>query len=95
VLIADVVGQVLVDHLGIDPARLVGTARLEDDLGLDSLALTEVLLGLEDELAISVPDPVQAELLTLADLVEVVASELAGRQATSSSGWASEGRRPA
>jgi len=78
VLIDDQVRRMLVDHLGIDRARLVGGARLDEDLGLDSLGLTEVLLGLEDELRISIPDPVQAELRTLDDLVAVVASQLTG-----------------
>ncbi len=89
------VRHVLVDHLGIDPARLIGAAGLESDLGLDSLGLTEVLLALEDELAISIPDTLLAELRTLADLVDVVATQLAGRQPASPSGWASGRRRPA
>jgi len=77
-LIDDQVRDVLAAHLGVDPAELVGQARLEDDLRLDSLALTEVLLALEDELAISIPDPVQADLRTLADLVEVVTRQVSG-----------------
>ena len=73
-LIGDLVRQVLVSHLGADPDRLAGHALLFDDVGLDSLSLTEALLVLEDELAISIPDPVQAELRTVDDLVAVVAS---------------------
>jgi len=70
------VGDVLVNHMGVDRERLVGPARLDEDLGLDSLALTEALLVLEDELAISIPDPVQLFLRTFDDLVAVVASQL-------------------
>ena len=70
------VGDVLVEHLGIDPAGLVGSARLAEDLGLDSIGLTEALLALEDELAISIPEPVQADLATLDDLVAAVGSRL-------------------
>lgn len=73
----------LVDHLGVEVARLVGPARLEEDLGLDSLSLTEVLLVLEDELHISIPDPVQAGLRTFDDLLGVVASQLGGPAAAS------------
>jgi acyl carrier protein len=78
VLITSEVGDVLVAHLGVDRSRLLGPARLDEDLGLDSLALTEALLALEDELAISIPDPVQAGLHTFDDLVAVVASQLSG-----------------
>jgi len=70
------VGDVLVEHLGVDPVGLVGSARLAEDLGLDSIGLTEALLALEDELAISIPEPVQAGLATLDDLVVAVASRL-------------------
>jgi len=72
----DRVSRVLVGQLGVDQERLVGAARLDEDLGLDSLALTEVLLALEDELAISIPDAVQAGLRTLDDLVAVVACQV-------------------
>ena len=77
-LIGPRVGEILVTHLGVDPSRISGSARLVDDLGLDSLSLTEALLLLEDELDISIPDPVQAELRTFADLVTVVASQVGG-----------------
>ncbi|MEJ7764382.1 MAG: acyl carrier protein, partial [Acidimicrobiales bacterium] len=70
------VRQVLIAHLGIDPDRLQAGARLEQDIGLDSIALTEALLILEDELAISIPDPVQATLRTIDDLIAVVATQL-------------------
>ena len=75
-LIGDRVRQVLIAHLGVDPGRLLGPALLDEDVGLDSLALTEALLVLEDELAISIPDPVQAALRTVGDLVAVVASQV-------------------
>ena len=65
--------------LGFDRAALVGPARLDDDLGLDSLSLTEVLLALEDELVISIPDPVQAQLRTVDDLLAVVGSQIGSR----------------
>lgn len=68
--------EVLTDHLGLEAARLVGSARLADDLGLDSMGLTEALLALEDELGISIPEPVQAGLSTFDDLVAVVAYRL-------------------
>lgn len=70
------VGDVLSHHLGLDPARLVGPALLDEDLGLDSMGLIEALLALEDELAISIPEPVQSSLATYEDLVTVVASRL-------------------
>ena len=77
-LIDQRVGDLLVVHLGVEPSRIVGSASLYGDLGLDSLSLTEALLLLEDELAISIPEPVQVELRTFSDLVAVVASQVTG-----------------
>ncbi len=73
---ASKVAAVLTDHLGLDRSRLIGPARLSDDLGLDSMGLTEALLALEDELSISIPELVQAGLSTFDDLVAVVAYRL-------------------
>jgi len=84
-LIEHHVRDALVAHLGVDRSMLVGDVRLVEDLGLDSLGMTELLLVLEDELVISIPDPVQAELRTLDDLMAVVASQLAGHSGSAGS----------
>ena len=70
------VGGILTEHLGLDVTDLSGPARLAEDLGLDSIGLTEALLALEDELSISIPEPVQAQLQTFDDLVVAVAARL-------------------
>ncbi len=70
------VGSILTEHLGVDITDLSGPARLAEDLGLDSIGLTEALLALEDELSISLPEPLQARLLTFDDLVAAVAARL-------------------
>ena len=72
------VGGILTEHLGLDVTDGSGPARLAEDLGLDSIGLTEALLALEDELSISIPEPVQARLLTFDDLVMAVAARLGG-----------------
>ncbi len=70
------VGGILTEHLGLDVTDISGPARLAEDLGLDSIGLTEALLALEDELSISIPEPVQARLLTFDDLAMAVAARL-------------------
>lgn len=93
-LIDEQVIDLLVAEAGVDPGLLRGDALLQQDLGLDSLALTEVLLALEDDLAISIPDPVQAELRTLDDLVNVVAAELGRGMPAGSGQQLGEGVQP-
>ena len=87
-LIEDKVRDLLVAHLGVDPSRLTGPARLAEEIGLDSLGLTEALLVLEDDLAISIPDPVQEGLRTFDDLLAAVSSQVSPSEA-GRRGWVS------
>lgn len=54
------------------PERLDGRALLEHDLGVDSLALLEVVETLQSRLAILIPDEVTARIRTVADLQNAV-----------------------
>lgn len=55
------------------PAPVRGEMLLEHDLGVDSLALLEVVETLQDRLAIVIPDEVTARIRTVAELQDAVA----------------------
>lgn len=60
----------LVQHFGIEPETISPTATLED-IGLDSMALVELLLVLEEEFGMPMPeDDDAATPKTLGELVE-------------------------
>ena len=46
----------LVSELGLDEAKLNNAARFEEDLEVDSLGVVELLMALEDEFGVSIPD---------------------------------------
>ena len=50
------VNDVLVDVLGIDYSEIKDEAVLETDLWADSLDAVEIVMGLEHEFGISIPD---------------------------------------
>ena len=50
------VNDVLNDVLGIDYSEIKDDAVLETDLGADSLDAVEIVMGLEHEFGISIPD---------------------------------------
>ena len=70
--------QVVATLLDMDPARLTPSAHLVDDLCVDSLAATEMVLVLEDEFDISIPDEEREPVLTYADVEDLVIRKVQG-----------------
>ena len=61
--IAERVKKIVVDHLGVDAEKVVEGASFIDDLGADSLDTVELVMALEDEFEMEIPDE-QAEKTT-------------------------------
>ena len=59
---------VVARQLGVERADVVPEASLYDDLGADSLELVELLMALEDEFDIEVPEDVAETITTIADV---------------------------
>jgi len=66
------VNEVLIDVLGIDQAEIRNDAKLEDDLNTDSLDCVEIIMGLEHEFMISIPDKKIDAVTTVGELYDVV-----------------------
>jgi len=52
------VSRVFVDGIGLEPAEVTPAAALKQDLGIDSTELVEVMVALEKEFGLKVPDGV-------------------------------------
>ena len=61
-----------VEQLDVPEERLTASAALAEDLAVDSLALTELVMQLEDDVQVVVPDDVLADLVTWGDLEQAV-----------------------
>jgi acyl carrier protein len=70
--------------LCIDEAVIRPDATLAGDLGADSLDLVSLILAIEDEFHVDIPDEEAAEILTVEQLIEHVRFELAFKDATGS-----------
>ena len=59
---------VVARQLGVELAQVHPDANLQEDLGADSLELVELLMALEDEFDIEVPEEVAETITTIADV---------------------------
>ena len=64
--------ELLAKQLRIDAADIADNADIIADLGADSLDIVELLMVLEDELGIVIPDDDVAELKTVSDIAEYI-----------------------
>ena len=67
------VAGLLAGQRGIDPGIVRPESRLEEDLGLDSLALLDLLLALEEACGVTIPDEVAERITTVGEAVDAVA----------------------
>ena len=68
----DIVKKIISEQLGIDENDITESSRIIDDLGADSLDVVEMLMGIESECGVSVPDDVAATLETVGDVVKYI-----------------------
>ena len=66
------VKKVLVETLKCDESKIVPEALIADDLKIDSLDAVELVMSLEDELGIKIPDSELFDMKTVADIVACV-----------------------
>ena len=69
---ADRVREILADQLGVDESQLNDDAHLVNDLRADSLDAIEIIMELEDEFDICIPDDGWQELQTVKEVVAAV-----------------------
>lgn len=70
--LAEKVTSIVGDQLGVDREALVPEANLLDDLGADSLDVVELVMALEEEFSIEVPDDDVENIRTIRDIVSYV-----------------------
>jgi acyl carrier protein len=62
------VKEVIVEQLGVDPERVKMEASFIDDLGADSLDIVELVMAMEEEFGIEIPDEDAEKLKTVSDV---------------------------
>ena len=66
---------ILCDQLPLSPEDIRPESKIKDDLGADSLDVLQLLMALEEEKGIVIPDDVLPTLVTVGDIVAYMESQ--------------------
>jgi len=71
--------QILTEQLGLETGAVTPEKRLREDLGCDSLDDVELVMAIEDEFGIEIPDDdIQDRMTTVQNVLDYVDLRLAG-----------------
>ena len=70
--VADKVRSIIAEQLGVKPEEVTPTASFIDDLGADSLDTVELVMALEEEFGIEIPDEDAEKMTTVGDAVKYI-----------------------
>jgi acyl carrier protein len=65
----DKVKEIIVEQLGVSAEQVKPEARFIDDLGADSLDTVELIMALEEEFGVEIPDEDAEKMVTVGDAV--------------------------
>ena len=74
--IADKVKKMVVDHLGVDEAKVTDESNFIDDLGADSLDTVELVMAFEEEFGSEISDSDAEKILTVGDAIKFIENKI-------------------
>ena len=69
---AERVKKIVVEHLGVDESKVTENASFVDDLGADSLDTVELVMALEEEFGVEIPDEDAEKITRVREAVEYI-----------------------
>ena len=63
---------IIVDQLGVDENQVTNDTAFIDDLGADSLDTVELVMALEEEFEVEIPDEDAEKILKVQDAIEYI-----------------------
>ena len=72
----DKVKEILADTLGVSEDELSADTNIATDLGADSLDVVEILMAIQDEFDVEVPDSEIENIRTIGELVEFIETNM-------------------
>ncbi len=75
--IQDKITEIIVEQLGVKPEEVTPEASFVDDLGADSLDTVELVMALEEEFGIEIPDEDAEKIQTVGDATRYIEEKAA------------------
>ena len=73
--IEEKVKKIIEEQLGVEKVKVVPNANFAEDLGADSLDIVELVMSLEEEFGIEIPDEDAEKILTVQEVVDYIESK--------------------
>lgn len=70
------VKKIIAEQLGVDEAEITNDSHFIDDLGADSLDTVELVMALEEEFGIEIPDEDAEKIQTVGDVAKYIEERL-------------------
>jgi acyl carrier protein len=77
--IEEKVKSIIVDKLGVDAAEVTLEASFTNDLGADSLDTVELVMELEKQFNVAIPDDQAEKIVTVGDAVRFIQEKAASK----------------
>ena len=68
----DKIKTIITEQLGVSPEKVTPQASFVDDLGADSLDTVELIMALEEEFEIEIPDEEAQKIKTVGDTIKYI-----------------------
>lgn len=72
---ADRVKKIVVEHLGVEADKVTEDASFIDDLGADSLDIVELVMTMEEEFDMDIPDDDAEKMKTVGDVIKYIGTK--------------------
>jgi len=66
------VKEIIVEQLGVEAGQVTERAKFVEDLGADSLDTVELVMALEEEFSLEIPDEDAEKITSVGDAVEYI-----------------------
>jgi len=77
--IAGKIKTVIAEQLGVKPEEVTEQAKFVDDLGADSLDTVELVMALEEEYGVEIPDEDAEKLTTVGEAIKYIEEKAASK----------------